>query len=475
MTKGVKQPRCAYAIDWMQISCEVPAGLPPAWDECVSPQNDAAGNHRFYSLHDSNYYIRGYNFQKEIHCNGYVVAHIACQPRTEHLPFTAGAIKLENSVLYLADWYFTLTDILATLRWMPKKITRLDLCADFNYFIGGLLPSTFLRTYIRKQDDSYIRMGSNKFCVYGLKDMHSTSYDSIRWGSRQNGVSVYMYNKTRELTEVKNKPYIRALWQKCGLSSTLDVWRVEISITSQGLGLKSASDAMLHTLFVDDFDKPEACRDIFKVYASKFFRFLKTSRSAKRKRDLKEVPLLDLATDCPLRPVTQMAVSDTGRMEQIIANRLRDMRSYLQSHDLKDKYTMLDAVSKTIELFDKHFEIKTRTDAVGRNLENDLFDAIRSAFNLPNTEAAYYNLTRARKNLSFWQQVAREVSRSLIHNISHAHSSSPPPRTAVRNDFTLPNYTDIPTPTLTNIQQFVGSFFDDLEFDDGYKSEISTP
>lgn len=467
MPKGAKIPRCAYAIDWLQLSCDVPNGMPPAWYECVSPQNDAAGNHRFYSLHDSNYYIRGYNFQKEVHCNGYVVAHIACQPRTEHLPYTVGALKLENSVLYLADWYFTLTDILATLQWVPKKFSRLDLCADFNYFIGGLLPSTFLRSYIRKQDASFIRMGSNKFCVYGIKDMHSTSYDSIRWGSRQNGVSVYMYNKTRELMEVKNKPYIRAMWAKHNLSSTLDVWRVEISITSQGLGLKSASDAMLHTLFVDDFDKPEACRDIFKVYASKHFRFLRTCRSAKRKRDLEEVPLLDLATDCPLRPCTQLAVSDTGRMEQIIANRLRDMRSYLQSHELKDKYTMLDAVSKTIELFDKHFEIKTVTDRVGKNLEEDLFDAIRSAFNLPSAESAYYNLTRARKNLSFWQQVAREVSRSLIHNISHAYSKSPPPRTAVRNDFALPNYTDIPTPTITNIQQFVGSFFDDLEFECG--------
>ena len=340
----MKKPRTAYAIDWLQLSCEVPAGMPPAWDESVSPQSDRSGNHRFYVLSESAQYIRGYDFQREVKCNGYTVAHIACVPRTKHLPYTAGAIKMENSALYVAEWYFILTDILATLRWSPRRITRLDLCADFNYFMGGLLPSTFLRNYIRKNDASYIRIGSNKFCVYGLKDMHSTSFESIRWGSRQNGVSVYMYNKTRELTQVKNKPYIRELWKRTQLSTTLDVWRVEISITSQGLGLKSASDSLLHTLFVDDFDHPEAARDFFKVYAAKYFRFLRTNRSAARKRDLKEVALLDLQTDCPLRPVTMLSVSDTGRMEHIVANRLRDMRSYLQSHDLKDKYTMLDAV-----------------------------------------------------------------------------------------------------------------------------------
>lgn len=463
MAKGVKKPRVAYSVDWLQLSCDVPQGLAPAWGEKVSPQADRSGNHRFYYLSDTSYYIRGFNFQKEVRCNGYVVAHIACQPRTEHLPFTAGAIKIDNSVLYVADWYFVLTDILAVLGWSPRKITRLDLCADFNYFIGGLLPSTFLRNYIRKQDASYIRIGSNKFCVYGCKDMHTTSYDSIRWGSRQNGVSVYMYNKTKELVEVKNKPYIRAVWKANDLSSTTDVWRVEISITSQGLGLKSASDALLHTLFVDDLDSPEACRDLFKVYASKFFRFLRTDRTAKRKRDLKEVPLLDLQTDCPLRPIYQSSVTDSGHMEKIVFRKLLDMRSYLQSHDLTDKYTMLDAVSKTIELYEKHFEIKDVTNILARRMVDDLTDESKSAFNLPREENAYYNLTRARKSFSFWQAVAQEISRNIVKEIQNAHSDSPQPRTAVRNDFNLPNYPDAPTVTPSKIADFVSDFFAEEE------------
>ena len=462
----MKTPRTSYAIDWLQLSCEVPTGQAPTWKEAVSPQNDRSGNHRFYHLYESNQYIRGYDWQREVRCGAYTVAHIACVPRTKHLPYTAGAIKMENSALYVADWYFILTDVLATLGWSPRRITRLDLCADFNYFLGGLMPSTFLRNYIRKNHGSYVRLGSNKFCVYGLKDMHCTSFESIRWGSRQNGVSVYMYNKTRELDQVKNKPYIRECWKKAQLSSTLDVWRVEISITSQGLGLKSASDALLHTLFVDDFDNPEAPRDFFKVYAAKYFRFLRTERGVSRKRDLKEVLLLDLSTDCPLRPVTLQSASDSGRMEHIISNRLRDMRSYLLSHDLKDKYTMLDAVSKTIELFDKHFEIKETTDYTGKSLEREILDTILSAFNLPRTEDAYYNLTRARKNLSFWRQVSTEIARGIVHAIAHAHSSSPPPRAAARNSFTLPNYTDCTPPTLSSIKDFVGSFFDELDFEE---------
>lgn len=466
MPKGLKQPRCAYAIDWLQITCEVPMGTPPAWEEAVSPQADRIGNHRFYQLRDGDYYIRGYEFQKEVVHDGFVVAHIACVPRTDHLPLFSGAIKLENSTLYLADWYFVLTDILATLQWVPKKISRLDLCADFNYFVGGLLPSTFLRNYIRKQDASYIRIGSNKFCVYGIKDMHTTSYDSIRWGSRQNGVSVYMYNKSRELMEVKNKPHIRALWKAHDLSTTLDVWRVEISITSQGLGLKSATDAMFHSLFVDDLAEPNACRDLFKVYAAKYFRFLRTERAAKRKRDLKEVQLLDLQTDCPLRPLVQVTSVDSGRMEKIVSRRLHLMFEAVQMGQCSDKPVIADALSKVIQLYDQHYEIKDNVAFAGKRLAEMLHDPLLSSLHLPTKESEFYNLTRARRNLSRWERIAHHIGEALLKEIKNAHSDSPLPRAVARNGQTLPSSIPPPPKEITPqwVSDFVGKFFADDDF-----------
>lgn len=466
MPKGQKIPRCAYAVDWLQITCEVPMGTPPAWEEAVSPQADRIGNHRFYQLRDGDYYIRGYEFQKEVVCGGFVVAHIACVPRTEHLPLFSGAIKLENATLYVADWYFQLTDILAVLGWVPKKISRLDLCADFNYFVGGLLPSTFLRSYIRKQDASYIRMGSNKFCVYGLKDMHTTSFDSIRWGSRQNGVSVYMYNKTRELLEVKNKPHIRALWKAHDLSTTLDVWRVEISITSQGLGLKSATDAMFHHLFVDDLAEPNACRDLFKVYAAKYFRFLRTARGAKRKRDLKEVQLLDLTTDCPLRPFERIESVDSGRMEKIVSRKLHQMFEAVQLGQCSDKAVMTDALAKVIQLYDQHYEIKDNVAFTSKRLGELLHNPLLSSLHLPTKESEFYNLTKARRNLSRWERVAQLICDAILKEIRNAHSASPLPRAAARNGQTLPSSIPAPPQEITPqwVSDFVGRFFDEEDF-----------
>lgn len=463
MPKGIKTPRAAYSIDWLQCVCVVPGGYEPSWVTEVSPQNDKCGNHRRYQLRDGAYYIRGYEFQKEVWWNNYCVAHIACKPRQEHLPLDHGAIKLENSALYVADWFFILTDILATLRWEVRKISRVDLCCDFNYFIGGLLPSTFLRNYICKNGHSYVRIGSNKFCTYGLKDMRKTSFDSIRWGSRQNGVSVYMYNKSRELKEVKNKPYIRALWKKCDLSQALDVWRVEISITSQGLGLKSLSDQMFHTLFVDDLKEPDAPKQFFQCYAAKYFRFLRTDPTAKRKRDLKEVPLLALDADCPMRPQEISESTDCGRMEKIISNRLSMMYDEVREGNFQDRNALMDAIYKVKSVFDAHHDIKDQRAWMEEKFSYDMQSPLRSAFHLPQQEAQYYALTKARHSLAYWSNITTLISKAIINHIKNAHSASPPPRTAVRNGNTPTTYPSIPTITPKFVSDFVASFFDEWD------------
>ena len=470
MAERIKQNRVCYSIDWLQLTCVCPGGIPPANDEYVSPDSDSSGAHRWYTLRDGSYYIKGYNYQKEVMCSGYVVAHIACLPRSEHMPFDAAAIKLENSVLYLSDWYFCLSDLLKAISWQPRKLSRVDLAADFNFFLNGLCPDAFLRAYVRKQDASYLRIGSNKFCLYGVKDMHSLSYDSIRWGSRKNGVSVYMYNKSKELREVKNKPYIREAWKKADLSSTRDVWRVEISLTSAGMGLKNLTNDMIQNLFVDDLKGANACRDIFKVYGAKYFRFVKTQRGAKSKRDLKEVKLLDFATDCALRPCTQVCSLDSGRMEKIISRRLLQMKTYVMTHEFKDRIMMLDALNKVIELFNQHYQIKDTLTFQEEVLTQELQQAISSVFHLPTEEAEFYALRDARKRLSEWKAVAVEIAKAIVQHISSAHAASPPPRAAARNGFFAPTLTNIPFPspdiTPEFVSQFVGQFFKDDDFAD---------
>ena len=182
-----------YSLDWVQIYCTRSSVVPlEVGQSFTSPQNDEHGNHRCYRLTESKEWIKGYGEQYAVMYRQYVVAHIAICPRNVQLNKAGAAIKLSNAVLYVANWHFILSDILACLQWRAVSLTRVDLCCDFNYFLGGLLPETFIRKYICKSQDSYIRHGSNQFAVYGQKEMHKTAFSSIRWGSRQSGVSVYL-------------------------------------------------------------------------------------------------------------------------------------------------------------------------------------------------------------------------------------------------------------------------------------------
>lgn len=433
--------------------CSVPKATEPDWIEKTSTQSDSWGNHRTYKIVEPQHFIKGYTWQREVLYKQYTIATIACHPVDERHRKDAGAIKLANAVLYVADWYFILMDVLGVLGWQPLNITRVDLAADFNFFMGGLDPATFLRKYVCKQKASYIRVGSNKAAVYLIKDMRCTIFDSIRWGSRQSGVSVYMYNKTKELTEKKDKPYIREAWKKANLSSTKPVWRVEISITSQGLGLKDMYGHMVHNLFVDEFRDADLTRDMFKVYAAKYFRFLHTDPKAKRKRDLKEAKLLDLTTKSPYKPVFLQETRDTGRMERIVSNKLIKLRDYIIARDAGDKYEMLDALDKCIALYNVHHNIKAELTSQYDALESHVSDTISSVFQLPDKMAIRTRLHSCRVHIDEWDALAKQMAREVIKRSAKQTTCTqgmPPPRAAARHSSDEP--ASPPAPTSTIIQ-----------------------
>lgn len=435
----MKSARVTYSVDWLQMFCSVPKAKEPDWIERTSSQSDMWGNHRTYKIVEPQHFIKGYEWQREVLYKQYTIATIACHPVDERHRKDGGAIKLANAVLYVSDWYFILTDVLGVLGWHPLNITRVDLAADFNFFMGGLDPSTFLRKYVCKQKASYLRIGSNKFAVYGIKDMRCTIFDSIRWGSRQSGVSVYMYNKTKELTEKKDKPYIREAWKKADLSSTKPVWRVEISITSQGLGLKDMYSHMVHNLFVDEFRDANMTRDMFKVYAAKYFRFVKTDPKAKRKRDLKEVTLLDVATESPYKPIFLQETRDTGRMERIVSNKLIQLRDYVIARDAGDKYEYINALDKCIALYNVHHNIKAELTTQYDALESHLADTISSVFQLPDKMAIRSRLHMCRVNVDEWDEYAKELARQVIKQAAEQKPCTkciPPPRAAARHSST---------------------------------------
>ena len=439
-----KKQRAAYAIDWLQVLCRADFAYNDEVtfpDSFTSPQADASGNHRFYEFIEPKEFTRGYEQHRSVVWRGLVVAHVSAKPRSEYREPHSCTIKIANATLYCGDWYYILQDICQVLFWHPIRITRCDLCCDFNYFIGGLDPGTFIRKYVCKQKASYVRVGSNDFAVYGNKSNVTTIFNSIRWGSRQNGVSVYMYNKSKELREKKYKPWIVNHWKNHCLSSTKDVWRVEISINSDGCGLRELTSNVLHTLFIEDIATPDMARRMFQTYAAKYFRFCYTNQSIKHKKDLKEVQLINLDEVLDLKPCTITTSHDSGRRELMVLRSLQDMQDALQLSDspfnCRENH---QAISQLQSLYEEMFSRKsqefrrteTARELMLKRLQNMLNERLQTSIRL---QTAIGMNAREDVIKSMADTVERELT-SLLPSPSEdslACISSPPPRAAARN------------------------------------------
>lgn len=411
---AAKLPRVLYSVDWLQVFCLRRLSDDMGWVERVSPRPDRLGNHRRYRLCPTHQCLAGYKECRELVFDKYSVAVVAWSPSDGRRRAEGCAVKLVNPVLYCADWYGILLDCLAVLSWEPHNLTRLDLCADVNYFIGGLLPSTFIRKYICKQQSSYIRHGSNKWALYGRKEMRATIFDSIRWGSRSSGVSVYLYNKTKELREVKDKPWIRKAWESVPLSSALDVWRVEISITSQGLGLKDVASGLFHTLFVDDLVSAPGVQNMFLTFANRYFLFYDLDPRAKRKRDLKPHPLLPMLQSPTFMPKSMCEYVGAGRMERIISNRLFDVVEWLQSRDFPDKYDLILALQKSEVAFNRFYSLASRCHDEEAKLSAEMLPTWMHGLASRRSEAYLEKVRWARRHIESLRQIADEQIRDVI-------------------------------------------------------------
>lgn len=124
------------------------------------------------------------------------------------------------------------------------RIFRIDICLDFARFDKGDDPSKFVRRYI---EGKYSKVNQSNLSAHGTDTWQERKFNSLSWGAPKSMVSTKMYNKSLELAQSHDKPYIRYAWYLCGLISnpidgTLkqadgsvikpDIWRVEFSIKS---------------------------------------------------------------------------------------------------------------------------------------------------------------------------------------------------------------------------------------------------
>ena len=317
----------AINVDWLQVYCH----------------DDNLG-----FLHDIYYGVSAYEFNllphgtrhfKElwevIDEDGEKYAIIQRVPHSSIISADGAIIQLCNRELYRPYYASNFIVFLSSHHFRYKSISRLDICFDSNYLYKKLKHSKLIKDLmtgvVLKNNQSKVAWNFNAIANVG-KPMEC---NSCSFGSKSSSVSTKMYNKTLEMKEQKQKPYIIESWGYNGLNLDMDVWRIEISIKSDASTTIRTDSGEIFRLDPDSLRMQELTENIFFSYAEKYFSF-KRNNGTKNKTRMPDLPIFPKERSITLRPIRITEEKDSGRSDRIF---LKKLHSLLNANENMDKQT----------------------------------------------------------------------------------------------------------------------------------------
>lgn len=211
-------------------------------------------------------------------------AKIFFEPNSVHL-------RLHNRTCYFSNAVQLMQDFINRHGYEFRRISRIDIAYDFEYFDSGDNPKIFLERYLKKR---FVKINQGNISTHGYEDWDTRDWNSISWGNKKSPVFTRFYNKTLEIKQKKDKPYIRQVWahyglvddfiqltkQKNGVWYQPDIWRVEFQVTSavrnwitydvdeQG---HETHNSVRNTL--ECYDTPDKLWHMFSSLAAHYFHF----------------------------------------------------------------------------------------------------------------------------------------------------------------------------------------------------------
>lgn len=335
------------SVDWLQVYCK--CNLLPVAGECT--------------INSKTYVIEKTDTTTPLWTEVYKITHrdrevaVFCRcPRSSALDKLGSSLKLANRVLYCHGWVSILKELIEVLGLRYVGITRLDLCYDCNRLYGGRDVSSFLMDFFFHQPfcaGHIVRKGSRKVVINGSRSNKGISRISgMRWGSVSSDIGAYCYNKTLELMEVKDKPWIRETWEKNGLISVYKkeewdelsekekeiaiklgksednivtpVWRFELSIKGHAKDIIDLNTGELFKLSLDYLESQDKIESLFYTYASRAFDF-RISEGQEEIRNYVPLRIFEKQRCVTQKPIHLSLFSDTGRTEKVVLNKLNKM------------------------------------------------------------------------------------------------------------------------------------------------------
>lgn len=287
-------------------------------------------------------------------------------PRSAH-------IRLCNRTCYYDHAAAIMANFCQEHGFVVLRISRLDICYDFIRFDRGDDPQRVLDRYMR---GTYSKINQANLSAHGRDLWDGRFWNSLSWGAPKSMISTKFYNKSMELREAKDKPYIRQAWAAAGLVDDFitltkhkadgtvykpDIWRVEFSIRSSvkrwyvvedPYSSKTKLRSIHHTL--DCYQDRQALWNHFAALARHYFHF-KIFEKDKRKDRCSDKVLFDFNDTTAFYSLDKIATTAAKPLQTLEALRKR-LQAYRETHYHEDERaaatTLLRAIDE--EILRKH-------------------------------------------------------------------------------------------------------------------------
>lgn len=354
------------------------------WLEChvLEPIREPRDVHYFYAqgyLIDIREY--GTPIYKEMFTlldnQGHPFMEVRRDPKSRLMDMNMCHIRLHNSYCYYDNAAELMEEFINKHGYDFVRISRVDICLDFEKFDRGDDPQKFLYRYMEKV---YSKINQANLSAHGADTWTQREWNSLSWGSQKSDIGTKFYNKTKELYDTilkaYKKPYIRFAWQACGLIDdwvnvtkkkpdgtiyTPQIWRVEFSIRSsvrkwfrvdldgherKPKGRQENLQSIRNTL--DTYKGRDRLLTIFAALARHYFRFKYYKEDQRKDRCEDKVLFIwddnqvvyKVGKDNPIAPT---------KIDKPTLSLLAKLRSYRETHTDEEVREACQILIKSIE------------------------------------------------------------------------------------------------------------------------------
>lgn len=188
----------------------------------------------------------------------------------------------------------------------------------------------------------YLRRGKGEFKIFG-NSSKKLNFSYLRFGGNTSDFQIYLYNKSKEMREVKLKPWIIERAQAVGVDTSRDFWRLEVSCKSCKKDVVNVSSGVVSNPDLSYFASSVNVYEYYSALVDKYFDIRLNSGNSKTSREKKVELFSGGSADLYiLNPKNQ---KESNRTAKIVLKHLESYNEYMRGESILgdlDRRTFLD-------------------------------------------------------------------------------------------------------------------------------------